>query len=47
MSRLIGRVDHDRVVGDAEIVELFQKPPDLGVVLHHAVRIKAKSSFAL
>src|SRR6202043_514384 len=36
-----------RVVGDAEIVELFQDLPDLAVVLHHAVRIYAEPGLSL
>ena len=39
MGAVIGRVDHDRVVGDAEVVELFQKLADLAVMLHNPVRI--------
>ena len=36
---VVGRVDHDRVVGDPEIVELLEQRPDCRVVLDHAVRI--------
>ena len=36
---VVGRVDHDGVVGDAEIVELLQNLPDVAVVLDHAVGI--------
>jgi hypothetical protein len=47
LRAVVGGVDHDGVVGDAEIVELFQKLADLPVVLHHAVRIDAESGLAL
>jgi hypothetical protein len=36
---VVGRVDHDGVVGDPEIVQLLQDLPDRGVVLDHAVGI--------
>jgi hypothetical protein len=44
LGAVVRRVDHDRVVGDAEVVELAQKLTDLAVVFHHAVRI-AKPGF--
>ncbi len=39
LGAVVGRVDHDRVVGDAEVVELLQELADLTVVLDHAVGI--------
>src|SRR5205085_8919799 len=47
LGAVIGRVDHDRIVGDAEVVELFQQLPDMAVMLHHAVRIDAETGLAL
>jgi arylsulfatase A-like enzyme len=38
--------DHDGVVGNAEVVELLEKLPDIAVELHHAVRVKAMPSDA-
>ena len=43
---VVGRVDHDRVVGDPEIVELLEQRPDCSVVLDHAVRIFGAGSEA-
>ena len=39
MRAVIRRIDHDRVVGDAEIVELLQQEADVVVVFHHPVGI--------
>ncbi len=36
---VIGRVDDDRVVGDAEIIEYFQQFADVAVMLDHAVSV--------
>ena len=47
LGAVVGRVDHDRVVGDAEIVELLQKLADLAVMLHHAVGIDAEPGLSL
>ena len=47
LGAVVGGVDDDGVVGDAEIVELFQKLADLAVMLHHAVRIDAEAGLAL
>ena len=47
LGAVVGGVDHDRVVGDAEIVELLQKLADLAVMLHHAVGIDAEPGLAL
>ena len=47
LGAVVGGVDHDRVVGDAEVVELLQELADLPVMLHHAVRIDAEPGLAL
>ncbi len=47
LGAVVGGVDDDRVIGDAEIVELLQDLADLSVVLHHAVRIEAEPGLAL
>ena len=47
LGTVVGGVDHDGVVGDAEIVELLEKLTDLAIVLHHAVRVDAQPSLAL
>ena len=41
LSAVIGREQDDRVVGDAEVVQLLQQPPDDVVELHHAVGVEA------
>ena len=47
LGAVVGGVDHDRVVGDAEIVELLQQLADLAVMLDHAVGIDAEPGLAL
>ena len=47
LGAVVGGVDDDRIVGDAEIVELLQKLADLPVMLDHAVRIDAEPGLAL
>ena len=47
LGAVVGRVDDDGVFGDAEVVELLQKLPDLPVMLDHAVGIGAKPRHAL
>ena len=44
---VVGRVDHDRVVGDAEIVERLEQLADMAVVLDHAVGVFAEAAAAL
>ncbi len=44
---VVGGVDDDGVVGDAEIVELLEKLADMPVVLDHAVGIEAEARLAL
>ena len=44
---IVGRVNDDGVVGDAEVVEQLQQLADVAVGLHHAVRIKAEAGLAL
>ena len=39
MRAVVGRVEHDRVVGDAEIVERLEHGADVGIVLDHAVAV--------
>jgi hypothetical protein len=34
---VVGRVEHDRIVGDAEIVERLEQLADVAVVLDHAI----------
>ena len=41
-ATVVGGVDDDRVVGDAEVVELSQELANLAIVLHHAVGIDAE-----
>ena len=36
---VVGRVKHDRVVGDAQLVQLVQQLTHMAVVLHHAVGV--------
>ena len=43
LGTVVGGVDHDGVVGDAEIVKLLQQLADLPVMFHHAVRIDAET----
>src|SRR6478752_285449 len=47
LGAIVGGVDHDGVVGDTEVVELFQQLPDLAVMFDHAVWIDAKTRSAL
>src|SRR4030095_9873236 len=47
LRTVVGGIDHDRVVGDAEVVELLQELADLPVVLDHAVGIDAEPGLAL
>jgi hypothetical protein len=47
LSTVVGGVDDDGVVGDAEVVEFFQQLADVGVVLDHAVGFNAIAGFAL
>ena len=47
LGPIIGRVDDDGVVGYSQIVQLFQKLPDLAVMLDHAVGIDAEAGDAL
>src|SRR6516165_5663757 len=47
LGAVVGGVDHDRIVGDAEIVELLQELADLPVMLHHPVRIDAEPGLSL
>ena len=47
LGAVVGGVDHDGVVGDAEVVELLQELADLAVVLDHAVGIDAEPGLAL
>src|SRR5262249_55087134 len=47
LGAVVGGVDDDRVVGDAEIVELLEQLTDLAVMLHHAIRIDAEPGLAL
>ena len=39
MRPVVGAVEHERVVGDAELVELVEELPDVSVVLDHAVGV--------
>ena len=47
LRAVVGAVDDDGVVGDAEIVELLQHPADHVVVLDHAVGVEADAGAAL
>ena len=47
LRAVVGRVHHDRVVGDAEFVDLVEQLADVAVVLDHAVRIHAQAGLAL
>ena len=44
---VVGGVDDDGVVGDAEIVELLQQLADVPVGLDHAVGVEAEPGLAL
>ena len=44
---VVGGVDDDGVVGDAEVVELLEQLADMAVVLDHAVGIEAQARLAL
>src|SRR5215467_4717695 len=45
LRAVVGRVDDDRIIRDAEIVELLQQFANVRVMLHHAVGIDAKPGF--
>ena len=47
LGAVVGRVHDDRVVGDAELVELGQQLADHAVVLDHAVGVDAEPGLAL
>ncbi|MNQ52227.1 hypothetical protein D3C85_662330 [compost metagenome] len=47
LGSVIGRVYDDGVVGDSQIIQLFQQLTDLAVVLDHAVGIQANPRLAL
>ena len=47
LGAVVGRVHHDGVVGDAELVELVEQLPDHAVVLDHAIGIDADAGDAL
>ena len=47
LGPVVGRVDHDGVVGHAEIIDKLEKLPNVPVVLDHAVRIEAEASLAV
>ncbi len=47
LGAVVGRVHDDRVLGDAELVELVEQPADVPVVLDHAVGIDAEPGHAL
>ena len=44
---VVGRVDDDGVVGDAELVELVEHLPDMLVVVDHRVVVEALPALAL
>ena len=47
LGAVVGRPDHDRVVGDAQVVQLLQELADVAVVLDHAVRADSEPGLAL
>ena len=47
LGAVVGGVDDDRVVGDAEVVELLEHRADHVVVLDHAVGIEADAGLAV
>src|SRR5215467_9309847 len=47
LGAVVGAVDHDGVVGDAEVVELLEDGTHHVVVLDHAVRVEADARAAL
>ena len=47
LGAVVGGVDHDRVVGDAESSSFFEQFADMAVVLDHAVGIDAEAGLAL
>ncbi|MNN74816.1 hypothetical protein D3C81_1910530 [compost metagenome] len=38
---IVGGIDHDGVVGDAQLIEFFQQGADLAVMFEHAVVVLA------
>jgi hypothetical protein len=47
LGAVVGRIHHDGVVGDAELVELREQLADLAVVLDHAVGVDAEAGHPL
>ncbi|MCY1415003.1 hypothetical protein D9M71_304700 [compost metagenome] len=47
LGSVIGRVYDDGVVGNAQVIQLFQQLADLPVVLDHAIRVQANPRLAL
>ena len=47
LGTVVGRVDHKRIIGDAQVIELLEQLADLSVVLHHPIRVNAKAGLAL
>ena len=47
LGTVVGRVHHDGVVGDAELVELGEQLADLAVVLDHAVGVDPEAGHPL
>src|SRR5262249_5137983 len=47
LGAIVGCVNDDGILSDAEIVKLPQELTDLPVVLHHAIGINAKSGLSL
>ena len=47
LGAVVGAVDHDGVVGDAEIIELLEQAADHVVVFDHAVGVEADAGPSL
>ncbi|MNQ93271.1 hypothetical protein D3C85_1087290 [compost metagenome] len=47
LRAIVGGVDDDGVVGDAQVIEFFQQLTNLAVVLDHTVRIQANAGLAI
>ncbi len=43
---IVGAVEHDGVIGDAQLIELIEHPPHQVVMSHHGIVIKALSLIA-
>ena len=40
MRTIVRRVEHDRILGDTELVEFCEQIPDLAIVVDHGIRVE-------